>query len=164
MLWGNAILEPTTGGQNSSAGRERPFSDFHLHYFFIYFFSFEATDVSVSVRKTNVPLRRRKQGWHWHTILPFTNFSLSCHPPLFFCPSEQKGRMAVCSAPGALTMILFRSEKRRKKSIKDRKQRRMKMHNQEEHIRGAVVILRPGGGSAECRAWLLSTRLKGYCS
>lgn len=30
------------------------------------------------------------------------------------------------------------------------------MHNQEEHIRGAVVILRPGGGgSAECRAWLL---------
>lgn len=54
--------------------------------------------------------------------------------------------MTVCSAPGAPTTILFRSEKRQKKSIKDRKQRRMNMYNQEGHIRrGAVVILRPGG-------------------
>lgn len=63
---------------------------------------------------------------------------LAAHPSLF-CVSEQKGGMAVCSAPGAPTTILFRSEKRRKKSIKDRKQRRMKMHNQEGRIREGLL-------------------------
>lgn len=44
------------------------------------------------------------------------------HPSLV-CVSEQKGGMAVCSAPGAPTTILFRSEKSRKKSFKDSEQR-----------------------------------------
>lgn len=55
-------------------------------------------------------------------------------------------------------------KKGRKKSIKDRKQRRMKMHNQEGHIREGLLWYWSLGGSAECRAWWLSTGLKYYCS
>lgn len=105
--------------------RARALSSFHLCYFFQGPFASNKVGslkpeqhrgFNSTKTKTNFhfPWRRRK-GWHWHTILPFSHFSVfffffSFSSPSL-CLSEQKGGMSVCSAPGALTMIRFRSEK-----------------------------------------------------
>lgn len=120
--------------------------------------------------KMNFPsLRRRRKGWHWHTILSFSHLSLSF---LSLCLSEQRGGMCVCPTPGALTMIWFRSGRscEREKCVRTRtrakrgrrKDEKIKMHKQEKNVsegllwyRSLEALLNAG------RGWSLA-RVRGY--